>query len=140
MLTRRNALLGAMTAVAATMAVPAAARSETLSTSTYRVPRRHLPRRVEVPADFQPGVIYALNARHQLYWVDGPGQAIRYVMAIGAEGRAFTGAAMIRRKALQPSWRPTIFTRAIGTRCTASMGRPSHGRWGDPFHPAVCVW
>ncbi|ROU02864.1 L,D-transpeptidase [Histidinibacterium lentulum] len=108
MLTRRNALLGAITATAATMAVPVAARSDTLSTSNYRVPLRHLPRRVEVPADFQPGVIYAVNAQHQLYWVDVPGQAIRYVMAIGAEGRALTGAAVIRRKVIQPSWRPTL--------------------------------
>jgi lipoprotein-anchoring transpeptidase ErfK/SrfK len=104
MLTRRDAILGALAASAA--AVPASA--ETLSTATYRVPRRHLPRRVQVNADFQPGVIYAINAQHRLYWVDRPGEAIRYVMAIGAEGRAFQGTAVVRRKVVNPSWRPTV--------------------------------
>lgn len=106
MLTRRNVLLGALAASAAGVATSASA--ETLSAANYRVPRHHLPRRVRVTEDYRPGVIYAVNAQHRLYWVDKPGEAIRYIMAIGAEGRAFTGTAVIRRKLVNPSWRPTV--------------------------------
>ena len=42
-----------------------------------------------------------------LYHVLGNGQAMRFGIAVGSEGRGFAGQATIRRKAAWPSWTPT---------------------------------
>ncbi|MDO5706563.1 MAG: L,D-transpeptidase [Paracoccus sp. (in: a-proteobacteria)] len=42
-----------------------------------------------------------------LYHVLGNGQAMRFGIAVGSEGRGFAGEATIRRKAAWPSWTPT---------------------------------
>ena len=42
-----------------------------------------------------------------LYLITGPQQALRYGIAVGVQGRNFSGAAVIRRKALWPPWTPT---------------------------------
>lgn len=42
-----------------------------------------------------------------LYFVEGPGSAIRYPIAVGREGRGFSGQATIGRKAEWPGWTPT---------------------------------
>ncbi len=42
-----------------------------------------------------------------LYFVQGDGSAIRYPIAVGREGRGFSGRATVGRKAEWPSWTPT---------------------------------
>ena len=42
-----------------------------------------------------------------LYLVEGPGIAIRYPIAVGRQGRGFSGRAIIGRKAEWPAWTPT---------------------------------
>jgi lipoprotein-anchoring transpeptidase ErfK/SrfK len=42
-----------------------------------------------------------------LYFVEGPGSAIRYAIAVGREGLGFSGQATIGRKAEWPGWTPT---------------------------------
>jgi len=120
MLTRRE-LLGALSAAALSAGAPAAA--DTLSTSSYRVPRKHRPREVRVDERLTPGAIYVSNATHSLYWIEEPGRAIRYIIAIGAEGRQFTGRAVIARKAEWPGWRPTANL--------IRMEPHIYGRWPD---------
>ena len=42
-----------------------------------------------------------------LYYVQGDGNAIRYPIAVGREGRGFRGSATIQRKEVWPGWTPT---------------------------------
>lgn len=42
-----------------------------------------------------------------LYYVQGDGNAIRYPIAVGREGRGFRGSATIQRKEIWPGWTPT---------------------------------
>lgn len=66
-------------------------------------------RRAEVPYNGTeaPGTIVVDPYAKFLYLVEAPGQAIRYPVAVGREGRGFSGRATIRRKEDWPGWTPT---------------------------------
>lgn len=53
------------------------------------------------------GQIHVNTDQRFLYLTTGGNQALRYGVAVGAQGRAFKGTATISRKALWPSWQPT---------------------------------
>ncbi|WP_245544289.1 L,D-transpeptidase [Oceanicola granulosus] len=102
---RRQMMLSAL--AAGGLGTASAVQGQTLSQSNYRIPRHLMPRQIEVDESFVPGTIYAYNEQRMLYWITEPGRAIRYAIAIGAEGREFRGTAHVARKAEWPSWRPT---------------------------------
>ncbi len=54
-----------------------------------------------------PGTIVVDPYAKFLYFVEGPGTATRYPIAVGREGRGFSGQASIGRKAQWPGWTPT---------------------------------
>lgn len=54
-----------------------------------------------------PGTIVVDPYAKFLYFVEGPGSAIRYPIAVGREGRGFRGQATVGRKAEWPGWTPT---------------------------------
>jgi len=54
-----------------------------------------------------PGTIVVDPYAKFLYFVNGPGSAIRYPVAVGREGRGLQGQATIGRKAVWPGWTPT---------------------------------
>lgn len=54
-----------------------------------------------------PGTIVVDPHARVLYLVETGGQAIRYGIAVGREGRGFHGDATIRRKEAWPGWTPT---------------------------------
>lgn len=53
------------------------------------------------------GTIVVDTHARRLYFVTEPGRAIRYAIAVGREGIAFTGSGVIDRKEEWPSWSPT---------------------------------
>lgn len=55
----------------------------------------------------EPGTIVVDRYARRLYYVVGPNRAIRYGIAVGREGLAFTGTGYIGRKQEWPSWTPT---------------------------------
>lgn len=55
---------------------------------------------------FQPGTIVVSNSQRKLYLVLNRGQAIRYPVAVGKRGKAWTGTTYIRGKHWQPAWSP----------------------------------
>ena len=55
----------------------------------------------------RPGTIIVDPYAKFLYFVEAPGSAIRYPIAVGREGRGISGQATIARKAEWPSWTPT---------------------------------
>ncbi len=54
-----------------------------------------------------PGTIVVDPHARVLYFVEKGGTATRYGIAVGREGRGFTGSAVIGRKAEWPGWTPT---------------------------------
>jgi len=55
----------------------------------------------------EPGTIVVDPYAKFLYFVEAPGQATRYPIAVGREGRGFSGRATIQRKVEWPGWTPT---------------------------------
>ncbi|MFT4149893.1 MAG: L,D-transpeptidase [Paracoccaceae bacterium] len=55
----------------------------------------------------KPGTIVVDTHSRKLYYVQEGGTAMRYAIAVGREGRTFTGSGYIGRKREWPSWTPT---------------------------------
>lgn len=55
----------------------------------------------------EPGTIVVDPYARFLYYITGPGEAVRYGVAVGQAGKNFQGNATINRKAAWPSWTPT---------------------------------
>lgn len=72
-----------------------------------RLPRKFRPKEVDVNPDLPAGQIHVIKERHYLFWTLGEGRAKRYSIALGAQGRNYTGVLTIRRKAEWASWTPT---------------------------------
>lgn len=62
---------------------------------------------VEYVGGEAPGTIVVDPHAKFLFFVESPGRAIRYPVAVGREGRGFRGRATIRRKENWPGWAPT---------------------------------
>lgn len=92
---RRHFMLGATAAIAAG------------SAQANTVPVIYQPQLVDISTPQNAGMIHVNTTQRFLYLTLGGTQAIRYGIAVGAEGRAFKGQAVIRRKAEWPSWTPT---------------------------------
>jgi len=101
MTNRRTFLLSA----AALGVAPLAARANV--DTTHSSPEEMRPRYVRVRDDVTPGSIHVFPNLFHLYFITAPGEAIEYHVAVGDEGRNFSGNAVIRRKAEWPSWTPT---------------------------------
>lgn len=97
MWTRRTFMAAA--AAASSLATPALA--------VVTLPRKFMPQEVDVNPALKAGEIHVVKKDYFLYWTLGNGRARRYGIAIGDQGRNYTGVLTIRRKAEWPSWRPT---------------------------------
>ncbi len=97
MLTRRKF---AAAAAASFLAAPSVAQAAWL-------PYKFRPQEVDVNDDLPAGEIHVVKDDFFLYWTLGNGRARRYGIAIGDQGRNYTGVLTIRRKAEWPSWIPT---------------------------------
>ena len=97
MINRRSFVAGV---AATTLATPALS-------NTYRLPREFRPIEVDVNPELPAGQIHVIKEKFHLYWTLGEGRARRYTVAIGDQGRNYTGVLTIRRKAEWPSWIPT---------------------------------
>lgn len=96
MITRRNFVASATAAFLATPAV-----------ASTRLPRKYQPTEVDVNPDLPAGQVHVIKENFHLYWTLGNGRAIRYGIALGADGRNYTGVLTVRRKAEWPKWTPT---------------------------------
>jgi lipoprotein-anchoring transpeptidase ErfK/SrfK len=57
--------------------------------------------------NYAPGTIIVRHREKRLYYVLGNGQAIRYAVAVGREGAAWSGTSTVSNKREWPSWTPT---------------------------------
>ena len=62
---------------------------------------------VDYPTARVPGTIVVSTSQRRLYYVLGGGKAIRYGIAVGMEGYAWSGTSTITNKREWPDWTPT---------------------------------
>jgi lipoprotein-anchoring transpeptidase ErfK/SrfK len=129
MTTRRRFLARTLTAAGA-FAAPALLRAA--EQPEWQVPDRFVPKTVRVKDTLPAGELHIVTARHYLYWTLGNGEALRYGVAVGAEGLNFQGNAVVGRKVEWPSWRPTP---AMIEREPARYGPLADGMPGGPSNP-----
>jgi len=68
-----------------------------------RIPRQT----VAFEGNHAPGTIIVRHSERRLYYVLGNGQAIRYAVAVGREGAAWSGTSTVSNKREWPNWTPT---------------------------------
>jgi len=129
-MTTRRQFFGRAAAIGGLLAAPTLLRAA--EAATYRVPERFLPKRVRVKSAFTPGEVHIVTGRHYLYYMLGDGEALRYGVAVGAEGLNFRGTASVDRKVEWPSWKPT---KAMIEREPEKYGPLADGMEGGPENP-----
>jgi lipoprotein-anchoring transpeptidase ErfK/SrfK len=78
-----------------------------------RFAERFWPSAVDSPFAEPVGTLVVDTKAHQLYLIEAGGKARRYGVAVGESGKAWSGKAVVGRKAKWPSWHPTDDMRAI---------------------------
>lgn len=96
MITRRTFVASATASLLATPSLASTGMS-----------REFLPQVVDINPTVPAGQIHVTKENYFLYWTLGKGRALRYGVALGADGRNYTGVLKIRRKAEWPKWTPT---------------------------------
>jgi lipoprotein-anchoring transpeptidase ErfK/SrfK len=85
--------------------------------------REMVPLRTDYPA----GVIIIKQSEKKLYLTVGPGMAIRYPIAIGKAGKAWSGVARVDGKYVQPAWSPPAVVKRDNPRLPAVIPGGSPG-------------
>ncbi|GAB1363141.1 L,D-transpeptidase [Rhodobacter sp.] len=71
-----------------------------------QIPEAYRRQVVEYPTDQVPGTIIINPGQRVLYYVLGKNKAIRYGIAVGAEGFGWSGESIVANKKLWPTWTP----------------------------------
>lgn len=119
----RRSFIAATVATAATTAVPAGA---------FTLDTKFRPQRVTIKGDLEPNQILILPAAHFLYFIDGPGTAMRYGVGFGKAGQAISGTFYVGSKKEWPTWRPTD---AMIERDPAAYGKFKDNDYVQPGGP-----
>lgn len=99
---------------------------------TFVLEARFMPQMVISPYDRPVGTIVVAPRDRYLYLIETNGTARRYGIGIGKAGLAFSGSAVIGRKAKWPSWRPT---KNMIRRDPKKYARYAGGLPGGPNNP-----
>jgi lipoprotein-anchoring transpeptidase ErfK/SrfK len=78
--------------------------SNALGFGLYRITPKEV---VQFREKFAPGTILVRQREKRLYYVNGDGTAIRYAIAVGREGAAWSGTSTVSDKREWPGWTPT---------------------------------
>lgn len=90
-----------------------------------------LRQRVTYETEHPAGTIVVDTANYHLYLVEGDGRALRYGVAIGRSGMAWTGEGHIARRAAWPTWTPPPEMIARDP----VLARHANGMRGGPHNP-----
>ena len=78
--------------------------SNALGFGLYRITPKEV---VSFSERHAPGTILVRQREKRLYYVNGDGTAIRYAIAVGREGAAWSGTSSVSDKREWPGWTPT---------------------------------
>lgn len=129
---RRKFLMSAGAAAALLPAGAALAEPDDAIVVGFEPEERFKPQIVRVMPGHAPGEIHVDSAFHYLYLIQEDDTAIRYGVAVGAAGRAFSGEAIVGRKAKWPRWTPT---QNMIERDPESYSKWAGGMPGGPKNP-----
>ncbi len=124
----RRRFLQTAGAAAAAVALPGGAQAFTLNPI-------FAPQRVKIDPSVAPGQLLVMPRAHFLYYIDAPGQAMRYGVGTGKAGLAFTGTATISAKRTWPTWRPTNEMIARDPRTFSKFVDNTYVQPGGPGNP-----
>lgn len=100
-----------ITSLAAAALLPAGAGAAELvpvfESEAQEVPYRYRRREVDFKTGEPPGTIIVDPKKRYLFHVLGQGRARRYGVAVGQEGKGWSGEAVIKRMVKWPRWTPT---------------------------------
>ena len=65
------------------------------------------PTRQPSPFDLPPGTLVVATGKREVYLIEAGGMSRRYPVAVGDQGYAWSGEAVVGRKAMWPTWYPT---------------------------------
>ena len=71
------------------------------------IPTRFHRQSVAYAGQEAPGTIVINKQERLLYYIEEPGRAIRFGIAVGRDGQRWNGEAVVGRRARWPSWTPT---------------------------------
>ena len=74
---------------------------------------------ISASGEFQVGSIIIKTAERKLLFVRGENDVITYTIAVGRQGRKWTGTTSISRKVLNPAWAPPLNIRKDNPRLPA---------------------
>ncbi|WP_373503077.1 L,D-transpeptidase [Aestuariivirga sp.] len=95
----------------------------------YKFRRQEVKYKTSEPA----GTIVVDPKKHWLYHVQGGGKAIRYGVGVGADGKTWSGEAVIKRKQEWPKWKPTKEHLAAYPSLAKYKDEPMPGGRGNPM-------
>lgn len=72
-----------------------------------RIPVRFHRQNVPYSGPEPTGTVLINKSERMLYYIDAPGSALRFGIAVGRDGRRWSGEAIIARRAVWPGWTPT---------------------------------
>lgn len=99
------------------------------------VPAAAWPSQTVMPANYVVGSIIIKTKEHQLLYVRGNYDILVYSIAVGRQGRKWTGATSISRKVLDPEWAPPPLIRKENPKLPALIKAGPH----NPLGAAVLV-
>jgi lipoprotein-anchoring transpeptidase ErfK/SrfK len=95
----------------------------------YKFRRQEVKYETKEPA----GTIVVDPKKYWLYHVHGNGKATRYGVGVGAEGKNWSGEAVIKRKVEWPKWKPTKEHLAAYPSLAKWKDQPMPGGKGNPL-------
>ena len=81
---------------------------------------------VQYSGEGKPGTIVVRTNERRLYFVTGNGQALRYAVGVGREGKACFGTTSIVSKHIRPAWTPPADIRGGRPAYVIESGAPNN--------------
>jgi lipoprotein-anchoring transpeptidase ErfK/SrfK len=88
---------------------------------------------VSYRTQYPPGSIIIDTSERYLYFITGPGTALRYGIAVGREGYQWEGSMKVTKKREWPDWRPPAAMRARARAQGKSLPRVVKGGPKNPL-------
>jgi lipoprotein-anchoring transpeptidase ErfK/SrfK len=99
-----------------------------LSALAYAAPAPAATPEVVGFSGYAPGTIVVKTSERKLYFVLGPGRALRFPVGVGRRGKTWTGRAFIDGKYVHPAWQapPELWGHRSGTPPIIAGGAPNN--------------
>jgi lipoprotein-anchoring transpeptidase ErfK/SrfK len=83
------------------------------------IPATAQPPQISAPGDYAAGSIIIKTTERKLLYIRGTNDIVTYSIAVGRQGRKWTGTTTISRKVLNPAWAPPPIIRKSNPRLPA---------------------